>query len=235
VSAKHDGLDQGCVRGRSESIRKGTTCNGSLLLEQAYRCHILSRQGRILLQVGALQEALEVFQEASAIWTNMDSATVLETHATVQLTSAQLAVNEGLLCFAYAKYDEALEFFRKAVNHIRKMGSMSREPVPYRVEDWLGPFNIGSESRYALYSETMNNMAVCGLYSCKLHESILLMESLVRENPTSFLRERVAFNLCTLYELASDNTVAARKKRVLQLIAKRFFLHDIGPESFRVN
>jgi hypothetical protein len=38
----------------------------------------------------------------------------------------------------------------------------------------------------------------------------------------------------TLYELQCDSVVAARKKRVLQLLAKRFMLQDIGPESFRL-
>lgn len=75
------------------------------------------------------------------------------------------------------------------------------------------------------------------LFSCKqcrLHDSIAVMESLVREDPTAFLTERIALNLCTLYELSADTSVATRKKQLLQLIAKRFFLHDIGPESFRI-
>jgi hypothetical protein len=37
-----------------------------------------------------------------------------------------------------------------------------------------------------------------------------------------------------LYELGSDNATGVRKKKTLQVIAKRFFLHDIGPESFRI-
>jgi hypothetical protein len=56
----------------------------------------------------------------------------------------------------------------------------------------------------------------------------------IQEDPTAFLTERIVFNICTLYELGSDSAASARKKRVLQLIAKRFFLHDVGPESFRV-
>lgn len=60
------------------------------------------------------------------------------------------------------------------------------------------------------------------------------MEGLIRTDPTCFLTERMALNLCTLYELSADTTVANRKKRALQLIAKRFFLHDVGPESFRI-
>ena len=60
------------------------------------------------------------------------------------------------------------------------------------------------------------------------------MERLIRHNPSESLTERSALNLCTLYELSADAASATRKKRTLQLIAKRFFLHDIGPESFRL-
>ena len=77
-------------------------------------------------------------------------------------------------------------------------------------------------------------MALCSLYTCQMKDAVSLLEGLVREDPTLFLTERVAFNLCTLYELGSDSAVSARRKRVIQVIAKRFFLHDIGPESFRV-
>jgi hypothetical protein len=35
--------------------------------------------------------------------------------------------------------------------------------------------------------------------------------------------------------LGSDAAAGTRKKRVLQVISKRFYLHDIGPESFRVS
>ena len=69
---------------------------------------------------------------------------------------------------------------------------------------------------------------------CRLHDAIQVLEGLIRTDPTCFLTERMALNLCTLYELSADTTVANRKKRTLQLIAKRFFLHDVGPESFRI-
>ena len=94
---------------------------------------------------------------------------------------------------------------------------------------------VGLEPLHVLYAEAINNMALCALYTCRLSEALHLMETLVREDPTAFLTERVAFNLCTLYELGADSASSAKKKRMLQLIAKRFFLHDVGPESFRVN
>ena len=68
-----------------------------------------------------------------------------------------------------------------------------------------------------------------------MQDAVRMMETLVRRDPCQFLTERLAFNLSTLYELGSDAAASTRKKRVLQLIAKRFFLHDIGPESFRVS
>eukprot|EP00541_Cyclophora_tenuis_P018803 CAMPEP_0116576136 /NCGR_PEP_ID=MMETSP0397-20121206/20346_1 /TAXON_ID=216820 /ORGANISM="Cyclophora tenuis, Strain ECT3854" /LENGTH=78 /DNA_ID=CAMNT_0004105107 /DNA_START=244 /DNA_END=480 /DNA_ORIENTATION=- len=77
-------------------------------------------------------------------------------------------------------------------------------------------------------------MALSALYTCRMREAVRMMESVVREDPTAYLTERLAFNLCTLYELGADTAASARKKRVLQLVAKRFYLHDIGPESFRL-
>ena len=48
--------------------------------------------------------------------------------------------------------------------------------------------------------------------------------------------ELILASLCpsTLYELQCDSAVAARKKRVLQLLAKRFTLQDIAAECFRL-
>ena len=83
-------------------------------------------------------------------------------------------------------------------------------------------------------TQAWNNMGLCALYTCRMKEAVRVMESLVREDPTLYLTERLAFNLCTLYELGTDTTSSARKKRVLQQVAKRFYLHDIGPEQFRV-
>ena len=81
----------------------------------------------------------------------------------------------------------------------------------------------------------LNNLALCALYTCRMRDAVNMMEALVREDPTKYLTEVMVFNLCTLYELGSDNATSERKKRVLQSIAKRFTLHDIGPENFRLH
>ena len=96
----------------------------------------------------------------------------------------------------------------------------------------LGP---GGDGGPTLISHCLNNLALCALYNCRYTDAVNMMESLVREGPSLFLTERLAFNLCTLYELGSDAPASDRKKRVLQVISKRFFLHDIGSECFRVS
>ena len=94
---------------------------------------------------------------------------------------------------------------------------------------------LTTASREHLYSECINNMALAALYTCRLADALQLMESLIQENITAYLTARVALNLCTLYELASESAASARKKRVLQMVAQRFSLHDIPADSFRVN
>jgi len=207
------------------------------LLETAYRTELISIQGRYLLHVGAVAEAEHLFRDAQMKWeqacneANADEAAPeVDCRIVVQHAPAQLLANEGLLCFAYANYDQAIECFKKATDCLR---SCNLSPV-YRSEDWVGPSVIGVTPHFTLFNECINNMAICALYTCRMPEAVNLMESLVREDPTAFLTERVAFNLCTLYELGCDSTASARKKRVLQLVAKRFFLHDVGPESFRI-
>ena len=94
---------------------------------------------------------------------------------------------------------------------------------------------LTTTSRDDLYSECVNNMALAALYTCRLADALQFMESLIRENVTAHLTSRVALNLCTLYELASESATSARQKRVLQMVAQRYSLHDIPAESFRVN
>ena len=212
-----------------------SSTNATKILETAYRTEALSVQGRVLLQAGAIGAASELFQDANTDWTqsraDYGNETEAESHTVVQHIPAQLLVNEGLLCFAYSNYDQAIDCFKKATDVLRSCGLT---PV-YKREEWVGPSVVGVAPHANLFSECINNMALCALYTCRMREAVSLLESLVREDPTAFLMERVAFNLCTLYELGSDSTASARKKRVLQLVAKRFFLHDIGPESFRIN
>jgi tetratricopeptide (TPR) repeat protein len=203
------------------------------LLITAYKCEILSRQGRALLQVGALPQVAQVFEWAKTLWDQVESRipSELANHNVVKLVPSLMEANGGLYYFAKSNFELAIQSFSAAVEKLREQGNLTPK---YRSEDWMGPTVAGSESPNILYSECINNLSLCCLYTCRMKDAIQFLEGVVREDPTSFLTERVAFNLCTLYELGSDSAASARLKRVLQLIAKRFFLHDVGPESFRV-
>ncbi|KAL3911311.1 MAG: hypothetical protein SGILL_007327 [Bacillariaceae sp.] len=205
------------------------------LLEKAYTCEIYSRQGRILLQSGALFEAADIFESAKVLLGEVEAASsqfpTLKDNVVVRLLPCQMEVNEGMFHFSKSHYDRSLQSFTNAIEILRSDKGVSSK---YQSKDWVGPTVVGSVPANTLYNETINNMALSHLYMCNMKDAVDLLEGLVREDPTSFLTERVAFNLCTLYELGSDNTTGVRRKKTLQLIAKRFFLHDVGPESFRV-
>lgn len=195
-----------------------------------------------MLQAGALFEAREVFEEAKTMWTETESSSLssmplpeeLSNHikTLIVVMPSLIEINDGLFYFAKSNYDHALQSFSKAIDILRKDGSNFHSK--YRAQDWVGPAVAGCQTNALLYNEAVNNLSLCHLYMCNMKDAVVTLEELVRGDPTFFLTERVAFNLCTLYELGSDSAVATRNKRVLQLIAKRFFLHDVGPESFRV-
>ncbi|GAX28415.1 hypothetical protein FisN_4Hh394 [Fistulifera solaris] len=208
-------------------------------LQGAYRCEILSQQGRVFLQLGATNEARQIFDMARDAATHgsvAEETMQVMRHSLVPFVPAHMSLNDGLLKFSEGQYNEALECFRHCVDLIRQRIEMKSAVASSNSFDMkaLIPMPTGAAPEDALYSEAINNMSLCALYTCNLHEAILLMESLIREDPIKFLTERVCLNLCILYELSNETSMAAKKKKVLQLIAKRFMLHDIGPSSFRL-
>ena len=224
----------------------------------AARIEVRSRQGWIFLQSGAIPEAERMFalaeQDRSGVEAALNSAQAyavtnpnsvlangLTSAALVVHTPARCLVNDGLRHLALQDYETSMQRFTDAMENLQRLHTpdMSAAP-PYHDEEELSPtIGFGSEGcggpGPSLIAPCLNNLALCALYTCRMHHAVAMMESLVREGPTMFLTERLAFNLCTLYELGSDGPASERKKRVLQLVSKRFFLHDIGSESFRIN
>lgn len=206
------------------------------VLQAVVQCEVWSRQGRIFLQTGALEAAAALFENAKQLWqsTTEKFPQGMAEHPWVarQIPAQVLHTNPGMLSFSYRRYEQASEDFRKALNVLNQTWSVDGS---YRREDWVASWGLlPPQHKETLYAETMNNLSIAALYSLRLHDGIQVLESLIRTDPTSFLSERMALNLCTMYELSADTAVANRKKRTLQLIAKRFFLHDVGPESFRI-
>lgn len=127
-------------------------------------------------------------------------------------------------------YDLAEVKFNKAIKlqRVLKGQETPSDPEITSISDTI------IETEGDLLVPCINNFALCALYTCRMREAVVLMEMLIREDPTRYLTHCIVFNLCTLYELGWDSTMSERKKRVLQMVAKRFSLHDVGAESFRL-
>ena len=183
----------------------------SLFWTKAYISEILSRQGRIFLQIGGLAEAKQLFGEAKTLWTENQSSELsiplpeeLSTRNTTLrvVMEASLEINDGLIHFSNSNYETAMQSFSSALG-VLKIGNTGFHS-PYKKEQWSGPTVAGSQAPSLLYNEASNNISLCNLYMCNMKEAVAQLEELVREDPTAFLTERVAFNLCTLYELGAD-------------------------------
>lgn len=247
-------------------------------ITQASQAEILTRQARILLQVGALDGAFQLLERTQNLWEHAPSiANKQELYGKfpqaarlLEQAAPQLETAWGLWHFAQkqeASYNVALEHFRKALQLMSENTNDDNDATTassqYLSTDWLGGGLVAPLARHVLYAETSNNIAVTALYTvgslvlgdpsllgltpfsflsiihfnilqCRLQEAVHVLEGIIRQNPSEALTERSALNLCTLYELSGDAASSTRKKKTLQMIAKRFFLHDIGPESFRL-
>ncbi|PRP81926.1 hypothetical protein PROFUN_10634 [Planoprotostelium fungivorum] len=64
-----------------------------------------------------------------------------------------------------------------------------------------------------------NNKSICYLYTCNLAQAITSIEDFILKRPEVNVNETIVSNLCTLYDLKSDNS-ADRKKSVLSMVAK---------------
>ncbi|GFH59696.1 hypothetical protein CTEN210_16172 [Chaetoceros tenuissimus] len=212
-------------------------------LVKAIQIELYSRQGKILLQAGCLPAAATVFERAHDVFQllnpELELTQMLECFSgsdfiLVRNAPTQILLNEGLLHFAHLDYDLAEHKFQAAVEQQRNFGKQMQGKIQTgdANECLLNDGLITIEGN--LLVPSLNNLALCALYTCRMCEAVDLIESLIREDPTKYLTSSLAFNLCTLYELGSENSISDKKKRILQSIAKRFTLHDVGKENFRL-
>ena len=210
----------------------------------------MSRQILILLQVGAL-DAMEAVQadlanqatRIKAITCSSNKKSLLlqieRESALVRHAPHRLKVNEGLLLFSRCNFTDASTCFRDALLGQKGFdktlaNSTNQPPGCPSWKNLISP-TLGFDTEASFTVECLNNLSLCLLYSGNMRYAVQEMEGLVREDPTMYLTEGMAFNLCTLYELGSDGEECTKRKKILQRVAKRFFLHDVGVESFRLN
>ena len=212
------------------------------ILGSALRIEIISRQMRIFLQLGALRQAqslqnslnnnyLTFTTDMKHSFDNDQVQNFLENQILIQQTSTQLELNKGLLLFSNNEYSEAMKKLKETISmqRMKQLDNVSHT-------DYLATgITASMNSDQYLLTHSLNNLALCCLYTCDVENALELLEGLVKENPTLFLTEELAFNLCTLYELVADVTGSGNKKKILHSISKRFYLHDIATENFRIN
>jgi hypothetical protein len=252
-----DGLDAGAerevewwCRNSGQSVDQGDRSLMKDLIVTAATVELMSRELLILLQCGALDAARTVQTDLAAHVTHIREVTrsTKKSHMILRLENEaafvrqapfRLQLNEGLLLFANGNFTDASNYFRDALQGQMEMDrshvNVSNQPLGCPTWKELAAPTLGFDAESSLTVECLNNLSLCLLYSGNMRRAVHELEGLVREDPTMFLTEGMAFNLCTLYELGSDGEECTRRKKVLQRVAKRFFLHDIGVESFRLN
>jgi len=235
------------------------TTSGSIVSDQerkqmeeiitiAAHVELHSRQLLILLQAGAISAAEMIQKDVRKHATKIESqlhqcrrpsagsttalSCMAKEFALVRQVPIRVMVNEGLLQFSRLNYTEAAKSFLDAWNQQQQHQSATHSSYPTWKE--LTSPTLGFDAEPSLTEECLTNLSLCMLYSGSMHTAVDKLEGLIRDDPCLYLTEAVAFNLCTLYELGSDGEECTRKKKVLQRVAHRFFLHDIGAEMLRL-
>jgi len=244
------------IASSGQFVDAGTMSLMTDLITLAANVELISRQILILLQCGALDTAklvqMDVVDQVSRIeavtGSNNKTPIIVRLHEESMLVRQapfRRKVNEGLLLFANGSYVDASVQFHDALQSQKEFDRMytnnsSSGIAAYNlpgIPNWkeLSSPTLGFDTDPSLTVECLNNLALCLLYSGNMRRAVHELEGLVRENPTMYLTEGMAFNLCTLYELGSDGEECTKRKKILQRVAKRFYLHDVGVESFRLN
>ena len=175
------------------------------ILTDACQCELLSRQGRILLQIGAVDGARILFERATMRWQDIPSNDVFldilkkygETKRILEQAEPQLQANLGLLQFAHQDYNAALEHFRKSLQIMETMDQQAstnsgETKSKYITTDWVGGGLIAPVSRHSLYSEVTSNLAVTALYTVSpsflVHPILMAFTSDLKFTLVSFTR-----------------------------------------------
>lgn len=183
---------------------------------------VLSRVGRIHLQMGNLAAAEKLFEAARAHTSNYKLSSVNDESKQLGQLEARLLLNDGLLLFAQNKLQEALSAFDSILylQHAQAATTESSDSELFLEED--------------LVCSAVNNYAICALYCCDVKAAVAALERMIRANPQRFLNGVVVFNLSSLYDLLYDNATSKNRKEMMKRIAHLYDLEHIDPAAYRI-
>ncbi|TDH68392.1 hypothetical protein CCR75_008680 [Bremia lactucae] len=189
------------------------------------RVIVLSRLGRIRLQMGDLVAAEKLFKAARIhigllkIGSGNCSGVTAKMLAELE---ARLLLNDGLLLFAQNNLQEALSAFDSIlyVQNVQAADVESLETDLFLEEDVI--------------CSAVNNYAICALYCCDVKAAVAALEQMIRSNPKRFLTGVVMFNLSSLYDLLYDNATSKSRKEMMKKIAYIYDLEHVDPLTYRI-
>ncbi|KAL4128392.1 hypothetical protein PRIC2_007380 [Phytophthora ramorum] len=184
---------------------------------------VLSRVGRIRLQMGDLSSAEKLFDAARSHTNQLKAGSSAGVTAKVLGgLEARLLLNDGLLLFAQNKLQEALSAFDSIlyVQNTQVPTTESTDAELFVEED--------------VVCSAVNNYAICSLYSCDVKGAVAALERMIRSNPQRFLNGVVVFNLSSLYDLLFDNATSKSRKEMMKKIAHLYDLEHVDPAAYRI-
>ncbi|CAH0518209.1 unnamed protein product [Peronospora belbahrii] len=194
-------------------------------LDDTEKVVVLSRVGRIHLQMGDLTAAKKLFGVAryhtNQVKTGISNDTVVPAEV-VKALEARLLLNDGLCFFAQNELQEALRAFDSILD----------------LQNTQVPTLANSDAELFLDEDivcsAVNNYAICSLYCCDVKAAIAALERMVRSNPQRFLNGVVVFNLSSLYDLQFDNATSKSRKEMMNKIANLYDLEHVDPAAYRI-
>ncbi|KAI9906498.1 hypothetical protein PsorP6_003461 [Peronosclerospora sorghi] len=188
---------------------------------------VLSRVGRLHLQMGDLAGAQRLFEAAvthsKQVRANEDGTNV--SAAKMDDVQARVLLNDGLLCFARNEVHDARSKFDAL---------LSAQTKPPRVVTTVGHSDTELFLEEDVVAAAVNNYAICALYCCDVKAAVAALERLIRSNPRRFLNDVVVFNLTSLYDLQCDAATSKRRKEMIQHLAQRYDLEHIHASAYRI-
>ncbi|RLN73289.1 hypothetical protein BBJ28_00011758 [Nothophytophthora sp. Chile5] len=188
---------------------------------------VLSRVGRVRVQMGDLATAEKLFEAARSLTTQLKATSSIAgpSNAAAKVMAeleARVLLNDGLLLFAQNKLQEALSAFDSVLylQHAQTATAEGSDAQLFLEED--------------LVCAAVNNYAICALYCCDVKAAVAALERMIRSNPQRFLSGVVVFNLSSLYDLIYDNSTSKSRKEMMKKIAHLYDLEHIDPAAYRI-